>query len=100
MVRYDNDAEIDFWLNHFDAQYASGKSDYEVFRYMCAHGTWPSPPVVVDATFAAELGAPKYIGNLYYLIEGTHRVSYLRRMIQRGSVSRESRVELIEVTKA
>lgn len=98
-VRYRNDEEIDFWFDHFDSQHASGNSSYGIFTHMNAHGTWPFPPVIVGAGFALKLGSPKNIGHPYHLIEGTHRVSYLRRMIQRGLVARESILEIIEVSE-
>jgi hypothetical protein len=98
-VRYWSDEEIDFWFDHFDSQHASGNSSYEIFAYMNAHGTWHFPPVIVGAGLALKLGSPKNIGHPYHLIEGTHRVSYLRRMIQRNLVARESIVEVIEVSE-
>lgn len=51
------------------------------------------------AGLALKLGSPKNIGHPFHLIEGTHRVSYLRRMIQRNLVARESIVEVIEVSE-
>jgi len=98
-VRYDDNQEVDFWFDHFDSQLSSGRRDYEIFNQMIKHGEWPFPPVIVEAAFAATLGAPASIGNPYHLIEGTHRVSYLRRMIQLGLVSREKSVSVIEVVQ-
>lgn len=98
-IRYDNNQDVDFWFNHFDSQCASGKSKYDVFTYMVSNGEWPFPPVIAEAAFAATIGAPKSIGKPYHLIEGTHRVSYLRRMIQLGLVSKERSVSIIEVTE-
>lgn len=98
-VRYDDNEDIDFWFDHFDSQLCSRRSDYEIFNHMVKHGEWPFPPVIVEATFAETLGASEGIGRPYHLIEGTHRVSYLRRMIQRGLVSREKSVFVIEVAQ-
>ena len=98
-VRYENNEDVDFWFDHFDSQLASGQSQYEMFTHMIKHGTWPFPPVIVEAGFAVTIGAPKRIGYPYHLIEGTHRISYLRRMIQRGLVPHEKLVEVIEVMK-
>lgn len=97
-VRYENNEELDFWAEHFDSQLSSGKRSYEVFTHMVDHGEWPFPPVVVEASFALTLGAPRSVGRPYHLIEGTHRVSYLRRMVQLDMLPREKLVFLIEVT--
>ena len=97
-IRYDNNEEVDFWSTHFDSQRSSGESKYEVFTHMVSNGEWPFPPVIVEAAFAATIGAPTSIGKPYHLIEGTHRVSYLRRMIQLGLASKDRSVSLIEVT--
>ena len=99
-VRHDDNRDVDFWFEHFDSQLHSGRSDYEVFNHMVKHGEWPFPPVVVEASLAASLGAPSgIIGKPFHLVEGTHRVSYLRRMIQLGLTPRERCVVLIEVAE-
>ena len=64
---------------------------------MMKTGTWPFPPVVIEAGFARSLGAPTYIGRPFHLIEGTHRVSYALRMMEVGLVERTKPVEIIEV---
>ena len=48
---------------------------------------------------ALKLGSPKNIGHPFHLIEGTHRVWYVRRMIEGKLVARESIVEVIEVSE-
>lgn len=98
-VRYDDNEDIDFWAEHFDSQRSSGQSSYEIFTHMVGHGDWPFPPVVIETASALSLGAPGNIGTPYHLIEGTHRVSYLRRMIQLKMVSRDKPVSLIELIK-
>jgi hypothetical protein len=96
-VRYRNDEANDFWSEQFDSQFDSGKDANAIFTFMKAHGTWPFPPVIVEAALATELGASAHIGHPYHLIEGTHRVSYLRRMLQRELVAHDSIVQIIEV---
>lgn len=96
-VRYDDDEEPDFWSIQFDDYLRNGESAYSVFAHMVKNRTWPFPPVIIEASFAVELGASGRLGKPYYLNEGTHRVSYMRRMVQLGMVSREEGAEVIEV---
>jgi len=100
-VRYDDNEDVDFWFDQFDAHLSTGQSNSEIFDHMIEQGEWPFPPVIVEATFAATLGAKKKedLGEPYHLIEGTHRVSYLRRMIQLGMVSRGKAVSVIKLTQ-
>lgn len=97
-VRYDDNAALDFWYEHFDALRESGNADYEVFTHMMRTGAWPFPPVIVEAGFAVRLGTPEDVGKPFHLIEGTHRVSYARRMIELGLTDRTRAVEIIELT--
>jgi hypothetical protein len=96
-VRYDHNAELDFWHEQFDAFRESEDTRYEIFAHMMQTGTWPLPPVIIKAEFALRLGASKDIGKPYHLIEGTHRASYARRMVQVGLTSRNHPVEVIEL---
>ena len=96
-VRYERNQELDFWGWQFDNFLASGKTNYKIFTHMIAEKNWPFPPVILAANFAFQLGAPKDIGRPYYLIEGTHRASYMRRMMQLEMVPGDKLVELIEL---
>lgn len=97
-VYYNNGEQIDFWSEQFDNYLKSNEKDYEIFVFMNKHKIWPFPPVIIEAQFAMKVGAPKMItGKPYYLIEGTHRVSYLRRMQELGMVKAERIVELIQI---
>lgn len=97
-VRYDNNEEVDFWGEQFDAFLESPKKiDYVIFAHMVTKKTWLFPPVIIEARFARQLGARPSIGEPYYLIEGTHRTSYLRRMLERKMVDPQQPVELIEI---
>jgi hypothetical protein len=96
-VQYYHNAELDFWYEQFDAFRESGCTNYEIYTYMMETGTWPFPPVIIEAEFAVSLGAPKDVGKPYLLIEGTHRVSYARKMIEVGMANRICSAEVIEV---
>jgi hypothetical protein len=97
MVRYDYSEEPDFWAKQFDTFLREGEAEYSIFTSMVQTGTWPFPPVVVAAPFAAELGGDAHLGEPYHLVEGTHRVSYMRRMVQRGMLLRSSTTKVINL---
>jgi hypothetical protein len=97
-VRYDHSEVVDFWCDQFRHLLARNDQTYEVFTTMRANGTWHFPPVIIEAEFALSLGAPPYVGRPYYLIEGTHRVSYLRSMLELGLVEKSRELELFEIS--
>ncbi len=94
-VRYERNQELDFWGWQFGNFLASGETNYKIFTHMIAEKNWPFPPVILPANFAFQLGASEDIGRPYYLIEGTHQASYVRRMMQLEMVSRDKLVELV-----
>lgn len=94
-VRYENGERVDFWFDHFDELLSNADPQYEIFVSMVKKGTWPFPPVVITPEFATEIGGHTYFGEPYHLIEGTHRVSYLIRMLQKTMVTKSSLHELI-----
>ncbi|ADE13441.1 hypothetical protein Nhal_0238 [Nitrosococcus halophilus Nc 4] len=96
-IRYDNDDDLRFWFKQFDDFRSAGKGS-KVFEYMIEHRNWSFPPVIVEWRFAQELGAPSYVGRPYYLVEGTHRVSYLLRMLELGLVKETDSYQLIVIT--
>ena len=96
-VRYDRGESVDFWCERFHSLYSTSEVSDEVFRPMIQNGTWHFPPVVIEFKFALSLGAPRDIGTPYYLIEGTHRLSYLHAMIDLEMISSERELGLIEI---
>jgi hypothetical protein len=97
-VRYDDNEKVEFWYEKFDEQLATGRETHWVFTHMIRQSEWPFPPVVIEASFAKSLGAPVNVGRPYHLIEGTHRVSYLRRMVERGLVRPDRELWVIEIS--
>jgi hypothetical protein len=97
-VRYDHGDVVDFWCDQFRRMLARNDETYEVFVKMRANGTWHFPPVIIEAGFALSLGGPAHLGTPYYLVEGTHRVSYLRSMLELGMVAESRELELLEIT--
>lgn len=96
-VRYDRGETVDFWCDRFHALLARDETSDEIFGPLLLNGTWHFPPVVVESNFALSLGAPRDIGRPYYLIEGTHRLSYLRAMLELEMMPRDRELPLIAV---
>lgn len=62
---------------------------YLVFEEMWAKKTFPFPPILLDSTDLVDEAQCVY-GHPFHLIEGTHRVGYLLRMLERRLISPES----------
>ena len=82
-IRFFGNREMTMWCSQYD-EFERKNQDYPVFRYMRKNGTAPFPPVLIDAR---KIEHDHYIyGKPLHLIEGTHRLSYLTRMLQRRLV--------------
>ncbi len=96
-LKYDRNKELNFWYTQFDQFEETDMGSYLKFE-MLKMKSWPVPPVIVEAEFAVELGAfPSIVGRPYYLIEGTRRVSYARRMMELGLLDSQTNVTLVEI---
>ena len=84
------------WSWHVDLFLIEGRKGSPLLQSMLENRTWSFPPVVVDARTARELGLNS-TGDKYFLTEGTHRVSYLSRLVALGRIEHTQLVELIEV---
>jgi hypothetical protein len=56
-----------------------------VLQHCLDNDTWPSPPVIVDSAYGATLGGTD-LGTPWHLVEGTHRVSYITRLLELGRI--------------
>lgn len=98
-VRYFDSKPLDFWHTQYDEFSRRKTKDYEVFKDMVTNLTWPFPPIVLRSDGARGLKQP--LGNLgqpLHLVEGTHRVSYLCRMLELKMVKPMSLHKLVIVT--
>lgn len=87
-VKYDRNQEIDFWYSHIDTDISKKwRKPYPILDSILQNGTWQLPPVIIRNELACRLGNMHY-GEPFHLIEGTHRVSYLRRWYEKGMVDR------------
>lgn len=62
---------------------------YFIYEEMTKNLTFPFPPVLLDSTGLEDLRGLVY-GRPLHLVEGTHRVGFLLRMLERGLVASES----------
>ncbi len=96
-VRYYDGTDISKeWGWQVDRHLNGGTGASPALEPMVSTGTWSFPPVIIGAPFARELGL-KTPGGTYFLIEGTHRYSYLARLLELGRIAPESMHQLIEV---
>jgi len=94
-IRFFGNREMRMWCWQYD-EFERKNQNYPVFRFMAENGTPPFPPVVIDAK---NLRHDYYIyGEPLHLIEGTHRLSYLIRMLERGLILPESVHDFVFVT--
>lgn len=70
-----------------------------IYQEMSRNLTSPFPPVLLDSSGLADDGWRIY-GHPLHLIEGTHRVSYLRHMLAKGLVAPESRHNFVVLRPA
>lgn len=98
-VRYFGDEELGtFWGEQYDL-FETKNQDYAVFQYMRKHLTPPFPPILLDPSILKPKERWDY-GRPMHLVEGTHRVSYLIRMVQRGIIPWTSSHEFVYVQPA
>lgn len=79
-------------MTEWGAQYDYFKKvnhDYSIYQHMSKELTPPFPPILIQSALLVDSGWRVY-GRDIHLIEGTHRVSYLRRMLELGEIEPES----------
>lgn len=87
-IRFFNNEVMDWWGTQYD-EFEQNNQDYLIYQAMSRNLTPPFPPVVIESSLLKDEGRLIY-GRPFHLIEGTHRVSYLRHMLQRGIIPPES----------
>ena len=94
-IRYFDNVRMTKWSWQYD-EFERKDWDYHVFQHMREKGTVPFPPILIDAS---DLSHDRYIyGQPLHLIEGTHRVSYLNRMLERELISPDSSHKFVILT--
>lgn len=96
-VRYDDNKPLDFWYFQVD-DYLSGAStlNYPQLKHCIEHKQWTFCPVIVEHGFGCEFGGRR-LGSPFHLIEGTHRVSFINRLLELGDIAGDSLHEFITI---
>lgn len=76
------------WEEQYD-DFRARNQDYLIYQRMSKDLTPPFPPILIQSDLLVDNGWRVY-GRQINLIEGTHRVGYLRRMLELGEISPES----------
>lgn len=84
-IRYLCNKPIDWWADQYD-EFAKKNYPYVIYQEMSKNLTPPFPPVVVEASRLVDCGWRVY-GRPYHLVEGTHRVGYMRHMLAQGIIA-------------
>lgn len=87
-IRFFESQVMDWWSRQYDVFEEQGH-DYIVFQHMSKMFTFPFPPILLDPKISKGKGRLE-CGRPLHLIEGTHRVSYLRHMLDRSIVTADS----------
>lgn len=87
-IRFFRGEIVDFWETQYD-EFEKTNHEYIIFQTMSKARTFPFPPIIVDPKRLYGIGW-RECGRPLHLIEGTHRVSYLRRMLARGLITPDS----------
>jgi len=87
-IKFFNNKPVTEWGVQYD-EFKRRNQDYVIYQRMSEDLTWPFPPILIQSTALVDSGWRIY-GRDIHLIEGTHRVGYLRRMLELGEIMPES----------
>lgn len=93
LIRFFNDEAMDWWGEQYE-EFKRENFDYIIFQEMSKNLTFPFPPILIEPTKLKGEGW-RACGHPLHLIEGTHRVSYLRHMLSEGITSPDSKHQFI-----
>jgi len=98
-IRYDDNKELDFWYFQVDNFLKYGeRKDYDVLKYAIENKSWSFAPVIIENTLANKIGKRSF-GKPLHLIEGTHRVSFIKRLYELKLIESETKHELLYITE-
>jgi hypothetical protein len=88
-VRYDTGEDIDFWYHHLESD-----KRFCLSAQMENTHTWPMPPAVFVFSNSFSLKDKANLTSVH-LVEGTHRVSYLKKYLLNGFIAPQSQHQLL-----
>ncbi len=95
-IRFFGNKIVDMWNEQYD--YFKGLDQpYLIYQGMSKNLTPPFPPILIESSLLFDNSWRVY-GRDTHLIEGTHRVSYLRRMMDLDEVAASSRHKFVILT--
>lgn len=97
-IRFFGNEPMDLWAEQYE-HFAKTNNPYIIYQEMSKNLTPPFPPVLLDSSKLADDDWRVY-GHPLHLIEGTHRVGYLRHMLGTGLISPESRHTFVVLRQA
>lgn len=87
-IKFFNNKPMEMWDKQYD-WFKRENHEYMIFQRMARDLTPPFPPILIESSLLVDEGWRIY-GRDLHLIEGTHRVGYLRRMLELGEIADES----------
>lgn len=79
---------MDWWADQYE-EFTKKDYPYIIYQAMSKNLTPPFPPVLLESSRLVDNGWRVY-GHPYHLVEGTHRVGYLRHMLAKGIIQPDS----------
>ena len=87
-IKFFHNEPMTFWDTQYD-HFKDQNQDYLIYQRMSQDLTPPFPPILIQSTFLVD-DSWRIYGRDIHLIEGTHRVGYLRRMLELREILPES----------
>jgi hypothetical protein len=87
-IRSFGNKPMDWWADQYE-EFAKRDQPYLIYQEMSKNHTPPFPPIVFESSRLIDNEWRVY-GHPFHLIEGTHRVGYLRHMLSKDIITPQS----------
>ena len=87
-IKFFHNKPLTEWSLQYD-EFKSRNQDYLIYQRMSVDLTPPFPPILIQSNLLVDKDWRVY-GRDLHLVEGTHRVSYLRRMLELEEIQANS----------
>lgn len=98
VVRFLQNEPMNCWAEQYE-DFAKKNYPYIIYQEMSKNLTPPFPPVLLESSRLVDVGWRVY-GRPYHLVEGTHRVGYMRHMLAKGIITPQSRHSFVVLRPA